>query len=272
MTSFRKVSRGQVWYIVEKTPYNIPGDSLQSGSRPWLVVSNNACNQSSPVITIVPLTTQNKVTLPTHVEFQSNGKQNTILCEQPRSLPVRLLENASYKWTMSESTMRLVDEALAIHFGISLTFPNSEKFWESLERMVRVKVKQAIEASRVQAIDATAIACNIEKIVDSLIEPQSTKVPTIIESGTAQVPTIIESEPTSTPEPVKDYVPVKKSQRRKWTTQDMRTFLADCDKMPIKEVAAKYGIQVASVYGMKYSFKRTIGENNREETCKGESQ
>lgn len=263
MTTHRKVSRGQVWYIVEKTPYNIPGDSLQSGSRPWLVVSNNACNQSSPVITIVPLTTQNKVTLPTHVEFQSNGKQNTILCEQPRSLPVRLLENASYKWTMSESTMRLVDEALAVHFGISLTFPNSEKFWESLERMVRVKVKQAIEASRVQAIDTTAIACNIEKIVDSLIEPQPESTP---------VPTIAEPVPAQIPEPVKDYVPVKKSQRRKWTTQDMRTFLADCEKMQLKDVADKYGMKMASIYATKYNFKKTLGENNREETCKGESQ
>lgn len=250
--TFRKVSRGQVWHIVEKVPYNVTGDSLQSGSRPWLVVSNNACNQSSPVITVVPLTTQNKITLPTHVEFQANGKQNTILCEQIRSLPVRLLENASYKWTMSESTMRLVDEALAVQLGISLTFPNSEKFWESLERMVRVKVKQAIEASRVQAIDATAIACNIERIVDSLTTPEPTPVPT-------PVPTIVEPTQVPKPEPVKDWVPVKKSKRRKWSTQDMVTFLADCDKLPIKEVAAKYGIQVASVYGMKHNFKKTLG-------------
>lgn len=257
MTTHRKVSRGQVWHIVEKTPYNIPGDSLQSGSRPWLVVSNNACNQSSPVITVVPLTTQNKVTLPTHVEFESNGKQNTILCEQIRSLPVRLLENASYKWTMSESTMRLVDEALAVQLDISLTFPNSEKFWESLERMVRVKVKQAIETSKVQAIDTAAIACNIEKIVDSITTPQPEPEPT-------PEPTIV--EPTPVPEPVKDWVPVKKSKRRKWSTQDMVTFLADCEKLPVKEVAAKYGVQVASIYGMKYNFKRTLGENNGEQT------
>lgn len=265
MTTHRKVSRGQVWHIVEKVPYNIPGDSLQSGSRPWLVVSNNSCNQSSPVITVVPLTTQNKVALPTHVEFQANGKQNTILCEQPRSLPIRLLENASYKWTMSESTMRLVDEALAIHLGISLTFPNSEKFWESLERMVRVKVKQAIESSSVQAVDATAIACNIERIVDSLVTPQPEPAP---------VPTIVEpvQVPEPVPEPVKDYVLIKKSQRRKWTTQDMRTFLADCEKMQLKDVAAKYNMKMASIYATKYNFKKTLGENNREETCKGESQ
>lgn len=247
--TFRRVSRGQVWHIVEKNPYNIPGDSLQSGSRPWLVVSNNACNQSSPVITVVPLTTQNKITLPTHVEFQANGKQNTILCEQIRSLPVRLLENASYRWTMSESTMRLVDEALAVQLGISLTFPNSEKFWESLERMVRVKVKQAIETSKIQAIDTTAIACNIERIVDSLTTPQPEPTPQ---------PTIV--EPTPVPEPVKDWVPVKKPKRRKWSTQDMATFLGDCEKLPVKEVAAKYDVQVASIYGMKYNFKRALGE------------
>ena len=259
MTTHRKVSRGQVWHIVEKTPYNITGDSLQSGSRPWLVVSNNSCNQSSPVITVVPLTTQNKVTLPTHVEFQASGKQQTILCEQIRSLPVRLLENATYKWTMSESTMQLVDEALAVQLAISLTFPNSDKFWESLERMVRVKVKQAIEGAKIQSIDVSTIANNLDKITDSLIAAPAEPTP---------VPSIAEPEPAEdpVPEPTKDWVPVKKPLRRKWSTQDMVTFLADCDKMPVREVADKYGMKFTSVYGMKYNFKRILGEQNGEQT------
>lgn len=43
--------------------------SLQCGSRPVLVVSNNRANIHSPVVTVVPLTgqTRKKDTLPTHV-------------------------------------------------------------------------------------------------------------------------------------------------------------------------------------------------------------
>ena len=67
------------------------GTSIQSGTRPVLVVSNNACNKFSDVITIVPLTSQNKNPLPTHLkinEEQHTGldEPSTIICEQILSI------------------------------------------------------------------------------------------------------------------------------------------------------------------------------------------
>lgn len=47
--------------------------SLQSGKRPVIVVSNNAANKFSPVITIIPMTTKRKKKLPTHVYIQDCG-------------------------------------------------------------------------------------------------------------------------------------------------------------------------------------------------------
>ena len=67
---------------------NIPasdGDHVQHGFRPLLVVSNDAANTHSPVITVVPLTSQmNKHRLPTHVLLREQGlyKNSIALCEQ----------------------------------------------------------------------------------------------------------------------------------------------------------------------------------------------
>ena len=55
-----------------------PG-SVQSGIRPCVVVSNDIGNAHSTVYTVVPLTSQQKTYLPTHVGLSSGS---TALCEQ----------------------------------------------------------------------------------------------------------------------------------------------------------------------------------------------
>lgn len=252
----RKVSRGQVWFIVEKVPYGTNGDSLQSGSRPWLIVSNNACNQASPILTAVPLTTAEKTDLPTHVCFHYAGKPQTVLCEQIRSLPVKLLEHATYSFTLSEKAMQEVDEALAIQLGISLTFPNSQRFWDSIERLVRAKVKAAIDETKMTSIDTLKIVSQIDRITEELNgtkpeqKPEPTEEPELIEES--------EQKP-------KTWVPIKKPQRRKWSTQDMINFIADCDKLPLQDVSEKYGLKMASIYAQKSKFRRMLGETNGRE-------
>ncbi|MCM1259314.1 MAG: type II toxin-antitoxin system PemK/MazF family toxin [Roseburia sp.] len=47
--------------------------SLQAGMRPVIIVSNDAANKYSPVITIIPMTTKRKKKLPTHVYIQDCG-------------------------------------------------------------------------------------------------------------------------------------------------------------------------------------------------------
>ena len=63
--------------------------SLQSGKRPVLVVSNDKANEHSPVITVVPITSQmSKRKLPTHVHIEDCGlsKPSIILGEQILSI------------------------------------------------------------------------------------------------------------------------------------------------------------------------------------------
>ena len=71
---------------------NIPvrkNSHVQHGIRPVVIVSNNAANVHSPVVTVVPLTTKlQKCHLPTHVLLQEQGlnRSSLALCEQILSL------------------------------------------------------------------------------------------------------------------------------------------------------------------------------------------
>ena len=57
---------------------------VQQGYRPVVVISNNAANRFSPIITVVPLTSRRKKPLPTHVLLNWHGRydSSTALCEQ----------------------------------------------------------------------------------------------------------------------------------------------------------------------------------------------
>jgi len=81
----------------------LPDSHVLNGLHPVIVVSNEAVNSFSPVITIIPLTSNTcKRISPTHVLIAGQGlRRNSIaLCEQPMSLdrmhfirPVGYIEN-----------------------------------------------------------------------------------------------------------------------------------------------------------------------------------
>lgn len=72
---------------------DLPKDegSLQYGTRPVLVISNNYADSHSPVITIIPLTSRlQKKPLPTHVAISAHRcgleKYSIVLAEQIMSI------------------------------------------------------------------------------------------------------------------------------------------------------------------------------------------
>lgn len=253
---YRKVSRGQVWFLVDNDMPAVYQGSVQGKNRPWLIVSNDTCNQSSPIYTVVPLTTQTKTTLPTHVSFNDGSREQTILCEQIRTIPQNVFYNngSNYKYTVSDKTMRLVDEALAVQLGLSIVFPNSDRYWESLEKLIRVQVKKAVEMSKVDAIDVTKVA--------SLLDA---KVEQIVKEEVAPAPSPIPVEPPVKPlkEETKSekwvpHTPTKK--RNDWSTAKMKEYLDDCNKMSTRDMCVKYGISIQTVYVNKAKFRKLLGD------------
>ena len=250
---YRKVSRGQVWFINDDKILN--GTSIQGGKRPYLFVSNNMCNQSSPTYTVVPLTTQVKTNLPTHVEFDIGGKHNTVLCEQIRTIPHELvtLNGSYYMLTLSDDIMREVDEALSVQLGLQIIFPNADRYWESLGRLIRAKVKEAVMHSKVDAIDISKVATLLDNKVDEIVKQE---VQPTIETQ----PIVPEPQPIApAPEEPKGWAPHKPTKpRNKWTTESMKTFLEDCDKYTTDTLCKKYDMSMKTVYVTKSKFKKLL--------------
>ena len=243
-----KVRRGQVWFLVDPKCDYYDG-SIQGKNRPVLIVSNNSCNENSPVVHVIPITTANKSQMPTHVAFNDGKFEQTILCEQLRPVKESLFYDRSYyKYSLSDDTMQMVDEAIANQLGLSIVMRNSERFWKSVEQMIRYKVKDAIRCSKVEALDISKVSCLLTKCVDESIneaKPETKPEPKL--------------KPT-TQEPVKDFVPIKKS-KNKWTAKDKQEFINTYCKDGPQAAADKFNVKLGSAYRLKWQFEKESKEN-----------
>lgn len=108
--------RGDIYMAKLSKEYD---GSLQAGDRPVLIVSNNKANEFSPVITIVPITSNlKKKWLPTHVVLKCCGlpRKSIVLAEQITSINKSCLVNklGSIEKTDYE---KLVETAIGIQLA-----------------------------------------------------------------------------------------------------------------------------------------------------------
>ena len=257
----RSVSRGQVWFLVDpQAPAEYQG-SVQGKNRPWLVVSNNYCNQNSPTYTAVPLTTARKTHLPTHVVIDDGKIEQTILCEQIRTMSANIFcsSGSYYKYTLSDKTMREVDEALSVQLGLQIVFPNSDRYWESLERLIRAQVKLAIDNCKVSAVDINAVANAInDKIVD-IAKQEVSPAPNIVEQV---APRPLQLDAPTLNIPCDNEEPPLARRRMEWTDESMKEFLDYLYKYGTRETCKKYRMSVTTVYTYSGKFKKLLGGKN----------
>lgn len=125
--TYARVQRGQVYWFDPMKAYGgydtfigFNGreykSSVQLNNRPWLVVSNNEGNSSSPTCNIIPITLEEKTRIPVHVYFSYEGKKQTILTEQMRTVDCLSLQE--YIYTVSDDVMEQVEKALVVQYNI----------------------------------------------------------------------------------------------------------------------------------------------------------
>ena len=108
------IRRGDVYFIEQDGGPTYKG--IQNWGRPGVIVSNNTGNRHAPLVTVVPLTTQVKKDLPTHVPIISTPKECKALCEQVTRVPKALL--GDYIVTLTEDELSGLDAALDVALGI----------------------------------------------------------------------------------------------------------------------------------------------------------
>ncbi len=110
------VKRGSVYFA------NLdPGfGSEQGGSRPVLVIQNNAGNRYSPTVIVAAITSKQKKIIPTHVKLPAEHgleKDSVILLEQLRTIDKRRLVKKVAE--LDEKLMNHVDMVLKVSLGIN---------------------------------------------------------------------------------------------------------------------------------------------------------
>lgn len=116
MTNSDNIKRGDL-VLVHLTGQG----SEQSGIRPAVIIQNNVGNKVSPTTIIVPLTSQKKKEIPTHVELNSNDgvlKPSTALalCEQPCVVDKsRLIKKLG---TVSNNKIEEINQKIMFNLGI----------------------------------------------------------------------------------------------------------------------------------------------------------
>ena len=85
-------------------------------SRPAVIVSNDKCNEFSPVVEVVYCTTVKKKYLPTHVILHSTEKTSIALCEGIYSVDKSRIIKKIGSIDMKE--LLLINNALAVSVGL----------------------------------------------------------------------------------------------------------------------------------------------------------
>lgn len=122
------VQRFEIWFAELGDHF---GSSVQSGSRPVLVISNDVANRFSSTLTVIPLTTvQKKLNLPTHIQIAETNCQmvndhaylrnSVALAEQVTTIGKNALLNKLGSMT-STAKQREVEQAIAVFFNMNTT-------------------------------------------------------------------------------------------------------------------------------------------------------
>lgn len=139
--------RGEIRYMMKSEAIG----SEQSGGRPVIIVSNEQCNKVSPVITVVPITTQEKIPLPTHFKLNEDKYPvyGTVLCEQIQSCSK--LRLGQYVGDIDEHDIHRIEDCIKIQLALKAS--------QAAQPLVTTIVKtdnSALEAAQEQIKDLQA--------------------------------------------------------------------------------------------------------------------
>ena len=110
--------RGDI-YLANLNPFR---GSEQGGTRPVLVLQNNAGNLYAPTLIIAPITSQHhKLGQPTHYLIRKEGglfRDSMVELEQIRTIDKSRVE--FYIGRISRETMKKIDEVITVSLGMEV--------------------------------------------------------------------------------------------------------------------------------------------------------
>lgn len=128
------IHRGDIFYFDKGYTVGVE----QQGGRPGIIVSNDACNNSSEFLLVCYLTTQPKTDLPTHVPIVCE-QSSICLCEQIHTLSKEKMQ--TYYCTATPEEMAEIDKALVTTLDIDIKNVLPEEYDDLLEKVRKLEVE-----------------------------------------------------------------------------------------------------------------------------------
>lgn len=109
--------KGSIWIA----KLNRVDGSVQKGERPVLIVSNDICNCTSPVINIVPLTKRKKKDIPVHYYIEKDNDNglsvgSIALIENIQSIDKNSL--IKHIGCLNEKEIEIINDKMKIQLGM----------------------------------------------------------------------------------------------------------------------------------------------------------
>lgn len=143
---FCKYRRGDVWFIRFE---NEKGDgqknsSVQKKSRPHVIVSCEENNNNAPTFNVLPIETKEHDHLPCHVYYQNNGRDQTVLCEQIKTVSILDFqrEGSHFMYSFTLDFMNEIDSALAGQLGIKARVADMKVLENMIDKLSKDREKE----------------------------------------------------------------------------------------------------------------------------------
>ena len=274
-TSTTRFKRGQIWMFEETKLIREPG--IQSGTRPYLIISNDFGNIHSPFITCLACTSKTeKARLITNVLYKSTVSNipSVILCNQVRNISKTDMEKHGEYWeTVSEETMAEVEKTYMYTMGI----PVQESVDLSAIENIILKITENKMAEYNKTNEVTEdmiikIAAGLEKIFsDVLHKDHSTSssisindiTPELLEFHNAcqnkssksddQVGTQISNDTTD-----ETTFNSPRKARGFWTDEAMQEYIHDYQEMSTEDLVNKWEITKDRARSLYYANRKRL--------------
>lgn len=128
----KQVFRGDIYWANLKTAY--VKESIQTGLRPVVVVSNNFNNRYCTTVNVLPITSRlDKKPLPIHVEIEGCGleKKSIVLAEQITTIPKSAL--GDYIGSCTPEIYAKIERAMQIQNGETFDINRALRLVEAIK-------------------------------------------------------------------------------------------------------------------------------------------
>lgn len=276
-----RVARGQVWIIKgDDVNYKFNDSSVIGKTRPYVIVSCKENNLHSCTFNAVPISGRPDK-LPMHVQFMEKGKIQSIQVEQIRTFDVTDLKE--YQYTLSDEIMSKVNAAIVNQLELYTAIPSYNELVDLVENIAKIKAKEFnIQNQKVTNDTVKEIASRIESVFSSPVEedieeineeenpqediPEEPNKPVPIKESIKEFITHRAPENINKPKKEVKFSGTKNTSRNKWTPENKKKFLEDCEKYGPEDVASKWGLKdKRAVFSYKYLFKGELGMHESKE-------